>query len=216
MNMTGKILLAAAAVAGFSGSAMAADLSVPAPAQPAPAYSAPAATDWDGPYIGASVGYGWGTATDNGTGGFGSTSTTGWLIGGQVGYNFHLTDNLVAGVEGNVDWDNQSGSTVNGTLQRNWDGSIRGRLGVDLDGILPYVEAGVAFTNATASAPGGSPSASNTHTGWTAGAGVEFKVADPVSINVEYRYSDYGSQNYNGESVGLTDNTVRLGVNYHF
>jgi len=215
MKLTGKILLAAAAVAGFSGSAMAADLSVPAPAQPAPAYTAPAATDWDGPYIGASVGYGWGTATDNGSLGLGSVSTTGWLVGGQVGYNFHLTDNLVAGVEGNVDWDNQSGTLAGfGTLQRNWDGSIRGRLGVDLDGILPYVEAGVAFTNATASGSG--ISASNTHTGWTAGAGVEFKVADPVSINVEYRYSDYGSQTYNGESVGITDNTLRVGVNYHF
>ena len=202
------------AFTALAGASYAADLGMPVEAQPAPAYTAPAATDWDGPYIGASVGYGWGTATDNGSGGFGSANTTGWLIGGQVGYNFHLTDNLVAGVEGNVDWDNQSASTSFGTLQRNWDGSIRGRLGVDLDGILPYVEAGVAFTNATASGSG--ISASNTHTGWTAGAGVEFKVADPVSVNVEYRYSDYGSQTYNGESVGLTDSTVRVGVNYHF
>jgi len=203
------------AFAALAGASHAADLGMPEPAQPAPSFTAPAATDWDGPYIGASVGYGWGTATDNGSLGLGSVSTTGWLVGGQVGYNFHLTDNLVAGVEGNVDWDNQSGSLAGfGTLQRNWDGSIRGRLGVDLDGILPYVEAGVAFTNATASGSG--ISASNTHTGWTAGAGVEFKVADPVSINVEYRYSDYGSQTYNGESVGITDSTVRVGLNYHF
>jgi len=215
MNMTGKLLLAAAAVAGFSGTAMAADLYVP-PAQPAPAAQAPAQTDWDGPYIGASVGYGWGTATDSTL--TDSTGLTGWLVGGQVGYNFHLTDNLVAGVEGDINWTNESG-TFTGTAAPdnfaiNWDGSIRGRLGVDLDGILPYAEAGVAFANATDTI--GGTSYSGTHTGWVAGAGVEFEVADPLSVNVEYRYTNYGSQTYNGDTVGLTDNSVRVGVNYHF
>ena len=72
----------------------------------------------------------------------------------------------------------------------------------------------MAFANANSTVAGIDSSA--THTGWTAGGGVEFKVADPVSLNVEYRYTDYGSQTYNGESVGLTDNTVKVGVNYHF
>ena len=215
MQMTGKLLLAAAAVAGFSGTAMAADLYVP-PAQPAPVAQAPAATDWDGPYIGASVGYGWGTASNSTT--VDSTGVSGWLVGGQVGYNFHLTDNLVLGVEGDLNWNNQSGTYTGAaapdTFRVNWDGSARARLGVDLDGILPYVEAGVAFANANSTVAGIDSSA--THTGWTAGGGVEFKVADPVSLNVEYRYTDYGSQTYNGESVGLTDNTVKVGVNYHF
>ncbi|HTJ56014.1 MAG TPA: outer membrane protein [Devosiaceae bacterium] len=210
MTLTGKILLAAVAVVGFSGCAMAADLS----AEPAPAYQPPAAADWGGAYVGASVGYGWGTASDNGPASFGSSSTNGWLLGGQLGYNFHLADTLVAGVEGNIDWDNQSG-TVNGiSVQRNWDGSLRGRLGFDLDGILPYAEAGIAFANATDSV--GGASASNTQTGWTAGGGIEFKLADQVSVNAEYRYSDYGSQNFGSESLGLTDSTVRTGLNYHF
>ncbi|MDR3472734.1 MAG: porin family protein [Devosia sp.] len=213
MKMTGKLLLAAAAVAGFSGTAMAADLYVP-PAQPAPVAQVPAATDWDGPYIGASVGYGWGTASDSTVGD--SASLTGFMVGGQVGYNFHLSNNIVAGVEGDLNWNDQTGTfgTSGNTYRINWDGSARGRLGVDLDGILPYVEAGVAFANATDSISGSDYS--NTHTGWTAGAGVEFKVADPISVNVEYRYSDYGSQTYNGNSVALTDNTVKAGINYHF
>jgi outer membrane immunogenic protein len=213
MKMTGKLLLAAAAVAGFSGTAMAADLYVP-PAQPAPVAQAPASTDWDGPYIGASVGYGWGTASDSTA--TDSASLTGFIVGGQVGYNFHLSNNIVAGVEGDLNWNDQTGTfgTSGNAYRINWDGSVRGRLGLDLDGILPYAEAGVAFANATDTM--GGTDYSNTHTGWTAGAGVEFKVADPISVNVEYRYSDYGTQTYNGNSVALTDNTVKAGINYHF
>jgi outer membrane immunogenic protein len=207
-NMIKLSLITGAAFVALSSGAFAADLAMPAYAPPA-TFSAPAATDWDGPYIGASVGYGWGTASTS----VGSASTTGWLIGGQLGYNFHLSDNLVAGVEGNIDWDNQSGTVGGVTIQRNWDGSIRGRLGVDLDGILPYAEAGVAFTNASGS---GLASGSNTQTGWTAGAGVEFKLSDQLSANVEYRYSDYGSASYGPVSVGMTDSTVRAGLNYHF
>ena len=213
MRMIQKMLLAGAAVTVFSGSAMAADLM--APRAPAPMMSvAPAAqTNWDGPYIGATLGYGWGTTLDTTNGNY-SSSPNGFTAGGQVGYNFHLSDNLVAGVEGDLNWNNQQATTNNGgTYRINWDGSVRGRLGVDLDGILPYAEAGVAFANATVT-NGGTFSA--THTGWTAGAGVEFKLADQVSANVEYRYSNYGSQTFNGNTVGLTDNALRVGVNYHF
>ena len=213
MRMIQKLLLAGAAVTVFSSTAMAADLMAPqAPAPMAP--MAPAAqTDWDGPYVGATLGYGWGTTTDTTNGNYNS-SPNGFTAGGQVGYNFHLSDNLVAGVEGDLNWNNQQATTANaGTYRINWDGSVRGRLGVDLDGILPYAEAGVAIANSTVT-NGGTFSA--THTGWTAGAGVEFKLADRVSANVEYRYSNYGTQTFNGSTVGLTDNNLRVGVNYHF
>jgi len=212
MKMTGKLLLAAAAVAVLSGSAVAADLYVP-PAQPAPVAVAPAATDWDGPYIGASLGYGWGTADD--TTAADSASLQGWTVGGQIGYNFHLSDNVVAGVEGDLNWSNESGdyaAVPTNSFRKNWDGSLRGRLGLDLDGILPYVEAGVAFANATQD-PGG---LNGTYTGWTAGGGVEFKLADQVSANVEYRYTNYGTQTLGADSVDLHDNTVKVGLNYHF
>lgn len=212
MKMTGKLLLAAAAVAVFSGSAVAADLYVP-PAQPAPIAVAPAATDWDGPYLGVSLGYGWGTADD--TTAVDSASLQGWTVGGQIGYNFHLSDNVVAGVEGDLNWSNESGdyaAVPANSFRKNWDGSVRGRLGLDLDGILPYVEAGVAFANATQDPAGDNA----TYTGWTAGGGLEFKLADQVSANVEYRYTDYGTQTLGADSVSFHDNTVKLGLNYHF
>ncbi|HTJ56015.1 MAG TPA: outer membrane protein [Devosiaceae bacterium] len=198
--MTGKILLAAATVAALSSGAMAADLSIPA--QPAPVVSAPAATNWDGPYIGATVGYGWSQLSDSNTAGFGTFNTNGWSLGAQLGYNFHLADQIVAGVQGNIDWNNY----YNQFQDSSWSGAIVGRLGVDVDSILPYVEAGVAFANINDGYTNG------TRTGWTAGAGVEFMLASQISANVEYRYSDYGTQ----DNVRATDNAIRVGLNYHF
>lgn len=201
MTTTGKILIAAAALAAFSGSAMAADLYVPPAAAPV---AAPAATtNWDGPYLGASVGYGWQTlnTTPNVTG-------NGFLVGGQLGYNFHLSDNIVAGIEGNIDYNNATGTNAPNSYAINWDGSVRGRLGVDVDTFLPYIEAGVAFANAEEN--GGSYAV---RTGWTAGAGIEFMIAPQVSANVEYRYADYGKGSGTND---LTDNSIRIGLNYHF
>jgi outer membrane immunogenic protein len=216
MNKLKILLLTGTAVALFSSSAMAADLMMPM--KSAPMMAAPMSSNWDGPYIGASIGYGWGTATDKfSTSSVSTANLSGWLAGAQIGYNFHLSDNIVAGIEGNIDWLNETGSyTPSATQTINWEGSVRGRLGYDAGQFLPYVEAGVAFANSTYNS---SSAVSNLHTGWTVGAGVEFMLADHLSANVEYRYSDYGSKNYvtgTTNNVHLTDSTVRLGLNYHF
>ena len=95
MRLAKHLLLGTAILTVLSTGAYAADLSMPMKAAP---MMAPAASSWDGPYVGASVGYGWGTATDD-TFTTGSTaspitdtaSMSGWLIGGQIGYNFHLS-----------------------------------------------------------------------------------------------------------------------------
>lgn len=229
MKLKSELLLGTAIVLGLSGAlsgaALAADLYVPPPAAPVAAVAP--ATNWDGLYIGASVGYGWGNGTDNysftsgASTGASTANLSGALIGGQIGYNFHLSDNIVAGIEGNVDWLNETGSaTPHNSVKIDWEGSIRGRLGVDMGQILPYVEAGVAFANSTASSTSGF-SVSNVHTRWTVGAGVEFMLAQQLSANVEYRYSDYGTRNYTtsptfSNNIHLTDSTIRLGLNYHF
>lgn len=197
MTLTGKLFIAAAALAAFSGSAMAADLYVPPAAAPA---AVPAASTWDGPYVGASLGYGWQSLS-------GGTSGNGWLLGVQAGYNAHLSDAIVGGIEGNVDWTNESSADY-GVY---WDGSIRARLGIDAGNVLPYAELGVAFANV--GQYNVAPSVVGVRTGWTAGAGVEFWLAQSLSANVEYRYTDYGS---GSGGTDLTDNSIRVGLNYHF
>lgn len=223
MKMLTKTLLAATALTVLTGGAMAADLSIPGPA---PVVSAPAPGNWDGPYVGANIGYGWGFADHQPAGpgpfpaGGNDINPSGFLIGGQIGYNFHLSDNIVAGIEGNLDWSNESGSlspTAFGTITQriNWDGAIVAKLGYDAGAFLPYVDAGVAFANATRSDTVGD-SVSATHTGWTVGVGVEYMLADNLSAFVSYNYADYGAQNYGTPKVELTDSIVKVGLNWHF
>jgi outer membrane immunogenic protein len=215
------LLLTATALSLFSAEAMAADLMMPMKSAPMMA-AAPASTGWDGLYLGASVGYSWGTADDSSTssGSFdGLGSLSGGFIGGQVGYNFHLSDNVVLGIQGDINWNNESAATFTNTgsesARINWDGAIMGRLGYDAGQFLPYVEAGVAFANMTVTDSGTPLSA--THTGYALGAGVQFMLSSQLSANVEYRYSNYGSATYeSGEpQIGLTDNSVRLGLDFH-
>ncbi len=102
-----------------------------------------------------------------------------------------------------------------------WDVAFVVRLGCDFGGnVLSYVEAGVAFANATWSydfGGGDSGSDDQSYVGWVIGAGVQFALADNLTANVEARYADYGTQTFFDEpEVGLTDTSVRVGIDYHF
>lgn len=214
--------LAIGSLALFATPVLAADLYTPPPAPPAPPVVAPApVSGWDGLYVGAFAGYAQGTTFTSADTPI-TYQTNGYLVGVQGGYNIHVTDAIVAGVSADLAYNNGDGdgaaSATATHSDLNWNGSVTGRVGADLDGVIPYVLAGVAFENNTLSNVNGSDS--KTHTGSTVGAGVEFMLADNVSADVEYRYADYGRQTYNlgGTSVDskLDDNSIRFGVNYHF
>jgi outer membrane immunogenic protein len=199
-------LLAATAVS----SAMAADLIVEEPIYEA----AVAANDWDGFYVGIFGGYAAGTANSFGV----DTDIDGWLVGGAVGANFTVSEAIVAGIVADLAWTDISGVTGGADVNLDWVGSVRGRLGINGGAFLPYLTGGLAVAGVSLEAPPDSTSA--TYVGWTAGAGVEFAATDDLSIDLLYRYSDYGSQDItlNGitEPVSLNTHQVTVGLNWGF
>lgn len=157
---------------------------------------------WDGAFVGVFTGYASGELTGDST-----ADVSGWLLGVAAGYNFYLTDGLVAGVVGDIAW-NDIGD--GGSFTSGWNGSLRGRLGFDAGALMPYLTAGLAFTH------GDGGLTQNVHLGWTVGAGVEFAVADNMSLDLQYRYSDYAAENYSGSETGAYTHAVTVGLNFGF
>jgi outer membrane immunogenic protein len=224
MNRFAIALLAGVAGVSVMSSAFAADLIID---EPAPAVGIVDTTgNWDGLFIGAFAGAGWGTVTDE-NGEFSGVADTdydlsGWQLGVTAGANFTISEAIVAGIVGDIAWSDISGDTVDDLAYNvDWVGSIRGRLGFDGGAFLPYVTAGVAFANATATDTlGATIEDTQTHIGWTVGAGVEFAVADNVSLDLLYRYTDYGSKDYvlstDPTPLSLTSHAITAGVNFKF
>ena len=220
-----KFLLAGAAVLACAVAANAADLRpAPAPVMPTKAPPlVPQAFDWSGLYVGVNGGGGWGHSRTDLTGGF---NTSGGVAGGTAGYNAQF-GSWVLGFEGDMDWSNVSGSTSAAgcpgcSVQNNWLGTARGRVGYAFGHWLPYITGGLAVGDVKASVPGFS-GMTNTQVGWAAGAGVEYALSNNWSAKVEYLHVDLGRFNCNAscgaagtDNVSFHDNLVRGGFNYRF
>ncbi|MDI4658654.1 outer membrane protein [Xanthobacter autotrophicus] len=210
-----------------AGPAAAADLGRPVPPSipagvPAPVFS------WTGFYIGANAGYGWGSGQDALGGALGGAGIDpkGWFGGGQVGYNYQFGNNVVAGIEADLQGGDISAGAAGPLggqlgvlgLSSTLDsfGTVRGRLGYAFGPILPYVTGGFAWGNNSIDYLGASQS--QTHTGWTAGAGIEYALTDHWTAKTEYLYTDLGSKFYDtiGASAGVTSQTAKIGINYKF
>lgn len=223
MNRLALTLLAGVAAVSFISSAQAADLFVSEPAPPVVVIDY--GNNWDGAFIGAFAGYGWGSVTDE-DGYFSLPDTdadlTGWQVGVSAGYNFTFSEALVAGVVGDIAWSDLSGDVADdgSSFDADWTGSIRGRLGFDGGAFLPYLTAGVAFANGTLTDVTNSLEDSQTHIGWTFGAGVEYALADNISLDLLYRFTDYGSQDYDLSpdtvSTNVTTSVITAGLNFSF
>jgi outer membrane immunogenic protein len=212
------ILLAGVATVGFSSATYAADLIIQEPV-----YS-PGVVDvggnWEGVYLGAFIGGASGDfddATDGDVFDSGdSIGLSGWLVGVNAGANFYITDGIVGGIVGDIAWSDVSGSLYDDDYQYtiNWQGSLRGKLGFDAGAFMPYVTGGLAFANGTADF---GDTDSQTHLGWTVGAGVEIAATEDLSIDVLYRYSDFGDKTYfDAPDMSLTQHAVTVGLNWKF
>jgi outer membrane immunogenic protein len=90
----------------------------------------------------------------------------------------------VLGIEGSVTFPFDSDDFGADTL-----GSLRGRLGYAVGKTLVYATGGVAFLD--------SEDADETQTGWVAGAGIEHKIRDNISLGLEGLYYSF-EDDYDG------------------
>ncbi len=214
-----KVLLAGVGILALGvASASAADLPRrPMPAK-APLYVPPAWT-WTGFYIGVNGGGGWGRSDFSAPFATGSFDTSGWLVGGTLGYNYQMGQ-AVLGIEGDIDYSDIRGSApCAGTTcetRNNWLGTVRGRLGYSFGQFMPYVTGGLAVGDIKSSIAG-IGSATETKAGWTVGGGVEAHISGPWTAKLEYLYVDLGrGGTVLGSDSRFTTNIVRAGLNYKF
>lgn len=225
-----------AALALLTGSANAADLSMPVRPPPQSLIFC-----WTGFYVGADAGYAWGkdttteylTPTNTYTGFAPTYKIKSPVVGAYAGYNYQI-GSAVLGIETDLDAANLNGGFLDtvvggaGTTQLDWQGSLRGRLGFAADKVLVYGTGGLAYAGIshtyTNLLTGVAETTSAPRTGWTAGAGVEMAMTASLLVRAEYRYTDYGSYRYDSLTAfpGFTGqqephfSAVRVGAAYKF
>jgi len=159
-------LLATSAFAAFTGVALAADPILPPPAA-MPVYEAPlpAGNAWEGAYLGI---YGGAGFVDDEI--IADDAETFYGLGVTAGFNFALTDSVIAGVEvqaGYYDW-NDDFEDVNG-----FESYALGRLGLAVtDAVLVYGVAGVGYVE-------------NVDGVYAFGGGVEVALTESLSLKGE-------------------------------
>jgi len=191
-----------------------------------PAYVSPA-VGWGGVYVGVNGGYSWASSDWSGAGIGGSTSPSGPLFGGTLGFNMQAGA-WVFGVEGDLagSWMKSTTSTGLGicsvpgcSVQTSWFATARGRVGYAFGPALFYITAGGAFGDVQMLS---GLTATESRAGWTVGTGLEYAILGPWSAKIEYLYADLGSSTCGPAicgvptSVTFKPNIIRLGVNYRF
>jgi len=231
--MRNRFLLGVCASTLIAAPALAADLPMKArPAPPPPVFS------WTGFYIGANIGGAWsnGTVTDLVTGANLSTDSSGFIGGGQIGFNYQF-NTFVLGAEWDIDGTTISKTsnvvaTGSGNLQASantdWISTLAARFGFAFDHWLLYGKAGGAWVQNSATlanlTTGGSISASNTNSGWMAGVGGEWAFAPQWSAKLEYDHVELDNWSFSTNSIIVNDrlnvsrhiDMVKAGINWRF
>lgn len=232
-----KILLSGVALLVLSIPAAAADLArYPVKAPPpvvVPIFS------WTGFYIGGNVGWAWLNNDLTVSPAFGIPPTSinvgdanGFTGGLQAGYNWQFANNVVLGIEADVQWADLGSSSVAvipfgpfaaGLTDASLDayGTVRARLGYAFDRVLPYITGGLAWGRSDYGSIYGVDT-SETNWGWTIGGGVEYAFTNNWTAKIEYQYIDLEGSSYTIPSTlgSISADTqlsvLKVGVNYKF
>ena len=173
--------------------------------------------DWSGFYAGVNGGYGGGDTNAVlsfvSPAPFASTTqttnhTSGFIVGGQAGYNYQFANHVVIGVETDGQWSDMKAWHQATTLSPvglvftdtkhdlTWFGTTRVRAGYALGRVLTYATGGVAYGEVGArgeQVSGGlfAGSTQTTKVGWAAGVGGEYALTDHLSLKSEYLYTEF-------------------------
>jgi len=188
-----------------------------------PAYS------WTGFYVGGNVGAGaavhelglGGVASFNGIGGEGAFGEL------NVGYDHEFGGNWVAGVQLGGRYSGITSEINFGPGKLNLDADygfdVLARVGMKLnESTLAYVLGGYSWQHFDLVASGGGSSQSLIDWnagGFSVGGGLEAAVTNNMTVNLEYRYAQYQSEDF--DSMGFfevtpSSHTVRVGAKYKF
>jgi len=153
---------------------------------------------WTGLYIGADGGLS-----------FASGATANGFVGGlHVGYNYQMA-HWVFGIETDIAYDSFLTSSLTSAASPGWVGTLRPRLGYAMGPLLFYGTGGIAYGNSALFSTTG-----DSRFGWAAGAGVEYALSKNMSLRLEYLHTDLDASANAADH--LTDNVVRLGINFRF
>jgi outer membrane immunogenic protein len=244
MRKSSSMLMAAAVIhLTASQSARAADIVPRAlpPAPVAPVYAPPVQYLWTGCYVGGNIGGAWSSVDLSGLSGSNFSATnSGFAGGGQIGCDYQWNQYWVVGIRDMLDATSLSSRTNISTVpftgavdsRTRWFDTLTARVGflVPSTNVLLYAQGGAAWTNTNITFLDGSGAqlgeASNDRTGWTVGAGVEWRFAPNWSAFAEYTFMGFGTQNTtftgcDGTCVVSANakadvQNVLAGVNYKF
>jgi outer membrane immunogenic protein len=199
MRLPSRLWTLSAALLALSGvAANAADLM--------PRLNPVGAYPWQGPYVGANLGYQWGT-----------TKPAGITGGVQAGYNMQAGA-FVFGVETDIQFSDASDRFAPWKFSNPWFGTLRGRAGYAINNMLLYGTVGLAYGTLRGQNTLTGASQSTADLGWAAGAGLEVGMFGNWTAKAEYLYVDLTDRPYaiTGTNNGLESHLLRLGMNFRF
>ncbi len=167
---------------------------------------------WEGPYVGANLGYQWSSISAN------ATRPNGWVGGIQAGYTWQQQE-IVFGIETDLQLSGAEDVFAPWKFSNPWFGTLRGRAGFLLNNnTLFYATGGLAIGSLTAQSATTGVSETKVHPGWALGIGAEMAISGNWTAKVEYLYVNLYDRSYGltGASNGMDANILRMGVNYRF